>query len=382
MEPYDALAEGAAPLEAAAPVSSSDVAMIMYTSGSTGRPKGCLLSHGNKWWQARSSVRTMLLDERDKALVMGPLYHANALWVCLLPMLHVGGALAVLPGFDPDAVLDAIERYRPTYTSGTPSMFAQLLESQKRQPRDVSSLHVLLCGSAPVSAELMTNLTNEFHCEVVEGYGLTEGGANVETPRWGVKKLGSAGLPVPDVEIRVVDLDDPSRDCAPGQVGELWTRSPANALGYHKQPEITAQKFTPDGWLRTGDLVRADEQGYLYIAGRADDMINCGGENIYPKEVENVLAGHPAVADACVVPAAHKIKGQAPVAWVVLRSPAAAGEEELKQYFLERGAPYAHPRRIFFLDRLPVTGTNKVDRRLLEDEARRMLPEGLGGAEP
>jgi acyl-CoA synthetase (AMP-forming)/AMP-acid ligase II len=382
MEPYDEMIARTSPLPETTQVTASDAAMIMYTSGSTGRPKGCLLSHGNKWWQARSSARTMLLDERDKALVMGPLYHANALWVCLLPMLFVGGGLTVLPGFDPEAVLDAIERYRPTFTSGTPSMFSQLLESQTQRPRDVSSLRVLLCGSAPVTAELMTNLTKEFGCEVVEGYGLTEGGANVETPRWGVKKLGSAGLPVPDVEVRVVDPEDASRDCAPGEVGELWTRSPANALGYHKQPEITAQKFTPDGWLRTGDLVRRDDQGYLYIAGRADDMINCGGENIYPKEVENVLLGHPAVADVCVVPALHKVKGQAPVAWVVLRARGAAGEDELKRYFLERGAAYAHPRRVFFVDRLPVTGTNKVDRKLLEDETRRLLPEGLGGAVP
>jgi acyl-CoA synthetase (AMP-forming)/AMP-acid ligase II len=381
-EPYDSLIAHAAPATTTAPATPSDVAMIMYTSGSTGRPKGCLLSHGNKWWQTRSSARTMLLDERDKALVMGPLYHANALWVCLLPMLHVGGGLTILPGFDPEAVLEAIERHRPTFTSGTPSMFTQLLESQTRHPRDVSSLQVVLCGSAPVSAELMTNLTNRFGCEVVEGYGLTEGGANVETPRWGIKKLGSAGLPVPDVEVRVVDPGDPSRDCAPGEVGELWTRSPANALGYYKLPEITAQKFTPEGWLRTGDLVRADEQGYLYIVGRADDMINCGGENIYPKEVEHVLLGHPAVADACVVPAPHKIKGQAPVAWVVLRTHATASEDELKRYFLERGAPYAHPRRIFFLDRLPVTGTNKVDRKMLADETRRHLPEGLGSAIP
>jgi long-chain acyl-CoA synthetase len=376
----DRLADTLAGFETA-PVGRNDVALIMYTSGSTGRPKGCLLSHGNKWWQAQSSARTLMLDESDKALVMGPLYHANALWMCLLPMLLVGGSVAILPGFEPDAVLAAIERYRPTFTSGTPNMFSQLLARYDSSDHDVSSLRLLSCGSAPVSAELMASLIRQFRCDVVEGYGLTEGGANVITPRWGVKKLGSAGLPVPGVEIRIVDPADLGRDCAPGQVGELWTRSPANALGYYKQPKATAEKFTRDGWLRTGDLVRADDQGYLTIISRVDDMINCGGENIYPKEVEDILMTYPAVAEVCVIPAHHRMKGQAPVAWVVLRQPGSATEEDLKRHFLARGPAYAHPRRVFFIDRLPVSGTNKVDRKRLEDETKRLLRGGLGGSQ-
>ncbi len=382
-DPYDTLL-GASPAGfATIPVEPNGPALLMYTSGSTGRPKGCLLSHASQWWQARSSARTLLLDERDKALVMGPLYHANALWVCLLPMLYVGGSLTVLPGFDPQTALAAIDRYRPTYSSGTPSMFSLLLAQRDALARyDVSSIRLLLCGSAPVPEELMAALTNQFGCDVVEGYGLTEGGANVISPRWGVKKLGSAGLPVPDVEVRVADLNDPARDCAPGDVGELWTRSPANALGYFKQPDVTAERFTPDGWLRTGDLVRQDEQGYLYICGRKDDMMNCGGENVYPKEVETILLRHPEIDDVCVVAIPHKVKGEAPVAWVVLRAPGSATEQEIRQYFLDRGPAYAHPRRVFFIDRLPVSGTNKVDRAALTREARRLLPDGLDASAP
>jgi acyl-CoA synthetase (AMP-forming)/AMP-acid ligase II len=382
-ESYDAAIASTPAGFASEGVRPEDLALIMYTSGSTGQPKGCMLCHANKWWQARSSTRTLMLAEGDKALVMGPLYHANALWVCLLPMLYVGGSLVILPGFAPIPVLDAIHRYRPTYSSGTPSMFSLLLAAHRAERRhDVGSLRLLLCGSAPVSAELMAALHREFHCDVVEGYGLTEGGANVITPRWGIKKLGSTGLPVPDVEIRIVDPQDPARERAPGEVGELWSRSPANALGYYKQPEVTAQRFTPDGWLRTGDLVRADEQGYIYFVGRADDMINCGGENIYPKEVENVLLAHPEVADVCVVPVAHQVKGQAPVAWVVMKPDAAAGEDEIKRFFLERGPAYAHPRRVFIVDRLPVSGTNKVDRRRLQDDARALIPGGLAAGQP
>jgi long-chain acyl-CoA synthetase len=372
-ESYDE-ALAAAPDEfATVSVSEDDEALLMYTSGSTGAPKGVQLSHANKWWQARSAAETMMWKPSDKALVTGPLYHANALWACLLPMLYVGGALAILPGFDPEGVLAAIDRYRPTYTSGTPAMFSLLLAQREALARyDVSSIELLECGSAPVPEELMTAIKETFGCEVCETYGLTEGGANVISPRWGVKKLGSTGLPVPGVEIRIVDPES-GRACEAGEVGELWSRSGANAIGYLKQPEVTAQKFTPDGWLKTGDLVKADEQGYVFFCGRVDDMISVGGENVYPKEVETILLAHPAVDEVCVVPAPHPVKGQAPAAWVVARYE--VSEDELKQWFLERGPAYAHPRRVFFVDELPVSGTNKLDRKRLEEDARRLLAE-------
>jgi acyl-CoA synthetase (AMP-forming)/AMP-acid ligase II len=222
----------------------------------------------------------------------------------------------------------------------------------------------------------MSAIIARFGCEVVESYGLTEGGANVVTPRWGIKKLGSTGLPVPGVELRVADVVDSARDCEPGEVGELWSRSPANALGYFRDPETTAAKFTEDGWLKTGDLVRRDEQGYVFIAGRVDDMINCGGENVYPKEVETILLQHPAIVDVCVVPADHPIKGQAPVAWVVSRGNSLT-EADVKEFFLARGPAYAHPRRVFFIDKLPLSSTNKLDRGTLESEVKGLLPNGL-----
>ena len=375
---YDEALAQTSPEFATVAVEPDTLALLMYTSGSTGVPKGCMLSHANKWFQARSSARVMLHDEHDRALVMGPLYHANAFWACMLPMLFVGGSLVILPGFDPVPVLQAIDAHRPTYTSGTPSMFSLLLEERDALAAlDVSSIELLLCGSALVPEELMSALTAQFDCDVVESYGLTEGGANVVTPRWGIKKLGSTGLPVPGVEIRVIDVDDPDRDCPPGEVGELWSKSPANALGYFKDPQTTTAKFTPDGWLKTGDLVRRDEQGYVYIAGRRDDMINCGGENVYPKEVETILLQHPSVADVCVVPAAHSVKGQAPVAWVVPRG-SSVTEQEIKDFFLQRGPAYAHPRRVFFLDKLPLSSTNKLDRGKLEADVRELLPRGLG----
>jgi long-chain acyl-CoA synthetase len=359
-------------------VDPDDLAILMYTSGSTGLPKGVMLSHSNTWWQARSDVRTMLMDWADRGLVMGPLYHANALWAILLPMLYVGGSVVVLPEFDPARVLESIDRHGITYMSGTPSMYSLLLAQAERGDYDVSSIELLQCGSAPVPEELLARILGRFpRAELVETYGLTEGGANVLTPRWGVKKLGSTGLPVPDAEIRVVDPADAARDCEVGEIGELWTRSPANALGYLKDPERTAEKFVGDGWLRTGDLFRRDEQGYCFFCGRTDDMISVGGENVYPKEVETIILTHPAVADVGVVPAVHPVKGEAPVAWVVLKPGAAATEDELRQHFIANGPAYAHPRRVFFLDTLPVSGTNKLDRNALQERTKQELPDGL-----
>ncbi len=363
---------------ATAAVDPDDLALLMYTSGSTGLPKGVMLSHSNTWWQARSDVRTMLLDWADRGLVMGPLYHANALWAILLPMLYVGGSFVVLPEFDPPRVLEAIERHGITFMSGTPSMYSLLLAEAERGDYDLSSIALLQCGSAPVPEELQVRILARFpQVELTETYGLTEAGANVLTPRWGVKKLGSTGLPVPDVEIRVVDPNDPSRDVEIGEIGELWSRSPANALGYLNDPERTAEKFVGDGWVRTGDLFRRDEQGYCYFCGRTDDMISVGGENVYPKEVETIILGHPAVADVGVVPTRHPIKGEAPVAWVVLKPGAEVTEDELRQYALANGPAYAHPRRIFFIDALPISGTNKLDRAALKQMTEEQLPGGL-----
>jgi long-chain acyl-CoA synthetase len=161
-------------------------------------------------------------------------------------------------------------------------------------------------------------------------------------------------------------------------VGELWSRSPANALGYLKEPKLTAERFTEGGWVRTGDLMRRDEQGYCYFCGRADDMISIGGENVYPKEVETIILTHPGVANVAVVPAPHAVKGEAPVAFVVLKPGASVTESELKEHFLSRGPAYAHPRRVFFQDQLPISSTNKLDTSALKRRAKALLPDGLG----
>jgi long-chain acyl-CoA synthetase len=371
---YDRLlADAPAALESAA-VAADDICMQPYTSGSTGRPKGVLLTHAGQYWNAEMVRRVMMLDETDRALVAVPLYHKNAMAAAVKPILMSGGALVILPGFDAAEVIKAIARHRCTYITGTPAMF-RLILNQKRllAEYDVTSLRWAACGSAMVPPDLLREFEETFGASISEGYGLTEGGPVVfENPRFGPRKIGSTGLPLPGCEIRVVT--DGGREAGVGEPGELWTRNPGLARGYYKAPELTAAKFDRDGWLHTGDLVRRDEQGYYYILGRVDDMINVGGENVYPKEVEDLLLLHPAVREAYVVPVPHTVKGEAPVAFVVLHEGRSAAADELKQFFLSRGPAYAHPRAVLFVDQAPLGSTGKVDRQML----RRRAVESVG----
>ena len=366
---YDRLLADAPETFEGAAVAPDDVCMQPYTSGSTGRPKGVLLTHAGQFWNGEMVRRVMMLDETDRALVAVPLYHKNAMAAAVKPILMAGGALVILPGFDPAEVIKAIARYGCTYITGTPAMF-RLVLNQKRllAEYDVTSLRWAACGSAMVPPDLLREFEETFGASISEGYGLTEGGPVVfESPRFGPRKIGSCGLPLPGCEIRVVTAN--GRDAGVGEPGELWTRNPGLARGYYKAPDLTAAKFDREGWLHTGDLVRADEQGYYYILGRVDDMINVGGENVYPKQVEDLLLLHPAVREAFVVPVPHAVKGEAPVAFVVLHEGQSATADELKQFFLSRGPAYAHPREVFFVDQAPLGSTGKVDRQTLRARA-------------
>ncbi len=376
---YDRLLDTAPAEFESAAVAPDDVCMQPYTSGSTGRPKGVLLTHAGQYWNAEMVRRVMMLDETDRALVAAPLYHKNAMAAAVKPILMAGGALVILPGFDPAEVIKAIARYRCTYITGTPAMF-RLVLNQKRllAEYDVTSLRWAACGSAMVPPDLLREFEDTFDASISEGYGLTEGGPVVfENPRFGPRKTGSTGLPLPGCEIRVITPG--GREAGVGEPGELWTRNPGLARGYYKAPDLTAAKFDREGWLHTGDLVRRDEQGYYYILGRLDDMINVGGENMYPKEVEDLLVLHPAVREAYVVPVPHAVKGEAPVAFVVLHEGRSATADELKQFFLARGPAYAHPRAVLFLDQAPLGSTGKVDRQALRARAVESVGTLKGG---
>ena len=287
--------------------------MQPYTSGSTGKPKGVLLAHRGQVWNADIIRKMACLDDTERALVAVPLYHKNAMIGAVKPFLLAGGSLVILPGFDPIEVIRAIDRHQVTYLTGVPAMYKMMLAEKDTLARhSVRSIRYALCGSAEVPEELLVEFQRVFGAPIGESYGLTEGGpVPMANPRYGLKKLGSCGVDVADCQNRIVSTADGVTDCAVDEVGELVTRNPGLAKGFWKLPEVTAQKIR-DGWLFTGDLMRRDGDGYYYFVGRKDDMINVAGENLYPKEVEDVLLRHPGLKDACVVPAPTRPRARCP----------------------------------------------------------------------
>ncbi|HXW54250.1 MAG TPA: class I adenylate-forming enzyme family protein [Candidatus Cybelea sp.] len=360
---YNQILQASSHLFARRKTAPDEVCMQPYTSGSTGKPKGVLLTHGGQIWNTDLLCKLEAFDDRERALVAVPLYHKNAMLGAVKPMLLCGGSLVILPAFDPVQVIRSIARYKVTYMTGVPAMFSRIL-SQKEELRrnDVKSLRYAVCGSAEVSEELVAEFQRTFpEAIIAESYGLTEGGPDpISNCRYGLIKRGSCGRQIPGSDVKIVG-EDGVTELSPNEVGELITRNPGLAKGYWKLPEVTKKKFR-DGWLYTGDLMRRDEDGFFYFVGRKDDMINVSGENVYPKEIVDILLRHPNVRDAYVIPVRHPIKGAVPVAFIVQSQAGRTSAEEIKQFYLKHGAPYAYPRYVHFLDSMPLGGTGKVDR--------------------
>jgi long-chain acyl-CoA synthetase len=339
-----------------------DTAVILYTSGTTGRPKGAELTHGGLNRNQEVTARNLLLLAPDD-VIMGclPLFHVFGLTCGLNAAIATGATLTLIPRFNPDKALAVIERDRVTVFEGVPTMYAAMLGTDPATRPDASSLRVCISGGAAMPVEVMRQFEDAFGAIVLEGYGLSETSpvASFNHPH-APRKPGSIGTPVEGVAIRLVGQD--RQEVASGEVGEIEISGHNVMKGYWGKPEETAATIR-DGWLATGDMARADEDGYLFIVDRKKDLIIRGGYNIYPREVEEVLYEHPAVAEAAVVGMPHASLGEEIGAAVVLKAGADVSPAELSAYVRSRLAAYKYPRRVWLLDSLPKGPTGKILRR-------------------
>ncbi len=336
-----------------------DVYCLLYTSGTTGQPKGVMIPHRQVAWNGYNTVCGWQLRPDDVSPIFTPLYHAGGLMAFLGPIFTIGGTIVLHRGFDAGEIWRTIERERATVVLGVPTIWKLLAEAPEFAGADLRSLRSLYSGGAPLPTWL-AEIYQRRGLVFKQGFGMTEVGVNcfAMTVEDSVRKLGSIGKPMMHTEVRLVDRE--AREVAVGEVGEMWFRGPHVSLGYWNRPEATAESYLPGGWFRSGDLARRDAEGFLYIAGRAKDMIISGGVNVYPAEIEAVLLQHPEVRDAAVVGVEHPKWGEVGVAFVVPIAEGRAEAESLLAFAGERLARFKLPRDIVHLAELPRTAYGKV----------------------
>ena len=349
-------------MDAVAEREDDDTVVLLYTSGTTGQPKGAELTHANLVTNASMSAET-LVELTPDDVVMGclPLFHCFGLTCGLNASVYAGSCLTLIPRFDARKALEVIGRDRVTVFEGVPTMYAGMLHVEDADSFDVSSLRTCISGGSAMPVEVMKNFEKAFGCMVLEGYGLSETSpvASFNQPDK-ERKPGSIGVPVRGVELKLVDGD--GNDVPTGEVGEIAIRGENVMKGYWGRRDATKEAI-PDGWFRSGDMARQDEDGYYFIVDRKKDLIIRGGYNVYPREVEEALYEHQAVAEAAVVGIPHAELGEEVGAAVALKPGQEATEEELREFARERLAAYKYPRQVWIVDELPKGPTGKILRR-------------------
>jgi len=344
---------------------TSALALLIYTSGTTGTPKGVMLDHANLDAMTAMGRDALKVGPHDRCLLVLPLFHVNGIVVSVLTPLLVGASVVIAERFNPTTFFEIVESERPTFFSAVPTIYSMLAALADDVRPDTSSVRFAVCGAAPVSAELLARFEARYGFPLVEGYGLSEAtcGSTIN-PVDGLRKPGTVGLPFPGQELRILGSD--GHTVAPGEDGEVEVRGPNVMRGYLGRPDDTAAVLK-NGWLRTGDLGRVDEDGYLTIVGRSKEMIIRGGENIYPKEIEDVLTGDPAVLEAAVVGIPDEKWGEVVVAFVQAKPGATVSLEDLKARCREHLSSYKRPTAIHLLEALPTSAVGKLDKRSLRD---------------
>jgi long-chain acyl-CoA synthetase len=346
--------------------SGEDTAVILYTSGTTGKPKGAELTHDNLYRNcSMTSVTLGAFSHEDVLLGALPLFHSFGQTCTMNSAVSVGATVTMIPRFDPDKALEMLSRDRVTVFMGVPTMYNAMLHAEGADAADASTLRLCMSGGAAIPVELIRGFEKKFDCAILEGYGLSETSpvASFNHPNR-ERKPGSIGTPIQGVEMQV--WDDEGRQLPQGEVGEIVIRGHNVMKGYWERPEATAEAIDSNGWFRTGDMAKVDEDGYFFIVDRKKDLIIRGGYNVYPREVEEVLYEHPAVQEAAVVGVPDESLGEEVGAAVVLKQGESLQASELKAYMKEQVAAYKYPRKIWFVDELPKGPTGKILKREIE----------------
>jgi len=347
-------------------IGENDPACIIYTSGMTGHPKGAVLSHKNHLTNAEQLAEALEMTPKDRIMNILPMFHVNALLVTFLAPLFAGGSMVLMRGFSPRQFLPALDRFKPTAFAGVPTVYAILNELPDADKYDLSSLRFCICGAAPMKVDVFERFEKKYNAKIIEGYGLSEATCACSVnPIKGKRKIGSIGLPLKGVEMKIVD--DDGKDVETGQEGEVVVKGDITMLGYLNDEEATKDTYR-DSWLYTGDIGYVDEDGYFFIRGRKKDMIIRGGENIYPREVEEVLTQHADVQEVAVVGKTDPIWGEEVVAYVVPRGDKQPSRTQMREFCRKHLADYKCPSRIVFVNEMPKTALMKVRRWALRDE--------------
>jgi long-chain acyl-CoA synthetase len=364
------LLASATPEYRVADTGDQDTAVILYTSGTTGQPKGAELTHGNLISNTEVARTDIVCAGPDDVIFGGlPLFHVFGQTVALNVAVAAGACLTLLPRFDAGHALRILAGHRVTVFEGVPTMYVALLHAPDRADYDTAALRMCISGGAALPVEVLRGFEEAFGVPVLEGYGLSETSPIASFNHPGrERKPGSIGTPIRDVQMRVVDEAD--NEVPQGEVGEIVIHGPNVMKGYWQRPDATAEAVR-EGWFHTGDLAQVDEDGYFYIVDRKKDLIIRGGYNIYPREIEEVLYEHPAVAEAAVIGLPHPALGEEVGAAVALKPGAAVSPEELRDYVKSQVAAYKYPRHVWLVDALPKGATGKLQKRDI------VIPAGL-----
>ncbi len=352
-----------------------DLAVLPYSSGTTGLPKGVMLTHFNLTSNLLQGMTTGYVNAYGVRINFLPFYHIYGLLVLMNSGIASGGTQVVVPGFNAEQILALVEKYKATDLFTVPPALLIMLNIPSFSQYDKSSLNFVYTGAAPLPLELGEQAVRGFGCPLVNGFGMTETAALINTQVPHRTRLDAIGAPVADTMEKVVDLNT-DEELPPGKEGELLAKGPQIMKGYWNRPEETADTITADGWLRTGDIVYIDEDGYVHLVDRKKELIKYKGYQIAPAELEGLLMGHPAVLDAAVIPKQQPDGSDFPKAFVVLRPGTTASAEELQGYIEERVAPYKKLRELEFVPGIPRSLSGKILRRELIDRERQKEASG------